>query len=150
MYSVLLGQFSYGSMHHFIPRWRPCDASPIAVRGFPAFFLSIVSRRHSVGLSETPRYKQSHFFQQISSCLCQSLRFIAILLFSVLPVFPVWANNEIATNNTFEALLSLPQTQPEEGNWKHVAPEGFDSEDEAELIRWLIRWLNRHMWLRSC
>lgn len=41
---------------------------------FPAFFLSIVSRRHSVGLSEAPRCKHSHFFQQTSSCLCQSLR----------------------------------------------------------------------------
>lgn len=50
-----------------------------------------------------------------------------------------WAANPIATSNAFDALLSLPQTQPVEGEWNHVAPEGFKDEDEATLIRWLAK-----------
>jgi len=68
-----------------------------------------------------------------------STRFSAMLLLVALIAFPAWAVNETATINAFEALLSLPQTHPDEGEWSHVAPEGFDSEDEAGLIRWLTQ-----------
>ncbi|HWR77157.1 MAG TPA: hypothetical protein VN283_08110 [Thiobacillus sp.] len=62
-----------------------------------------------------------------------------VLLFTALVANPAWAANEVATSNAFEALLSLPQTQPDEGEWGHVAPEGFNGEDETALIRWLAR-----------
>jgi len=44
-----------------------------------------------------------------------------------------------STDDAFDALLSLPQAQPEQGEWNHAAPEGFDSQDgdEAALIAWL-------------
>lgn len=68
-----------------------------------------------------------------------NLRPAALLFAGLLAVMPVAAANELATINAFEALLSLPQTQPEEGQWGHRAPPGFDSEDEADLIRWLAK-----------
>ena len=51
--------------------------------------------------------------------------------------YPVQAANERATIRAFEALLSLPQTQPEEGVWGHEAPPGFEGTDESALIEWL-------------
>src|SRR5262245_30023544 len=51
------------------------------------------------------------------------------------------AANDLATNRAFDALLSLPAAQPEEGDWGREAPPGFDREDSSEeqLIRWLRR-----------
>ena len=60
-----------------------------------------------------------------------------ILLFAALLAHPAWAANPVATSNAFDALLSLPQAQPEEGEWNHVVPKGFGAEDESGLIRWL-------------
>jgi hypothetical protein len=63
----------------------------------------------------------------------------ALLSSLVLAAAPAWAGNEAATSKAFDALLSLPQTQPQEGEWQHEAPAGFDGGDEAGLIRWLAR-----------
>ena len=53
---------------------------------------------------------------------------------------PTWAEENQATIDAFEALLSLPQTQPPEGDWGHQEPPGFVVEknnEEAALISWL-------------
>ena len=68
-----------------------------------------------------------------------SLVRICILLCAAMWAHPAWTANPVATSNAFDALLSLPQTQPEEGQWNHVAPEGFGGEDETALIRWLAK-----------
>ena len=68
-----------------------------------------------------------------------SLVRLGILLCAGLLANLTWAANPIATSDAFNALLSLPQTQPVEGQWNHVAPEGFSGEDEATLIRWLTK-----------
>ncbi|HWU53846.1 MAG TPA: hypothetical protein VN153_13660, partial [Tahibacter sp.] len=55
---------------------------------------------------------------------------------ALLPALPAAADS---TDDAFDALLSLPQAQPEQGEWNHAAPEGFDGHDgdEAALIAWL-------------
>ncbi|WP_299160537.1 hypothetical protein [Accumulibacter sp.] len=53
---------------------------------------------------------------------------------------PACAAENKATIAAVEALLSLPQTQPPEGGWEHLAPPGFVVEDEEEdevLVAWL-------------
>lgn len=50
------------------------------------------------------------------------------------------AEENQATIVAIEALLSLPQTQPPEGEWGHRAPPGFvfdENNEEAALISWL-------------
>jgi hypothetical protein len=53
---------------------------------------------------------------------------------------PACAGENQATIAAFEALLSLPQTQPPEGGWEHRAPPEFvvdGSDDETALLDWL-------------
>ncbi len=69
----------------------------------------------------------------------QRVFIFAAFLFLVLVAFPTQAANDTATQSAFDALLSLPQSKPEEGEWGHVAPKGFESEDEDGLILWLVR-----------
>jgi hypothetical protein len=56
---------------------------------------------------------------------------------ALLPVLSAAAGDP--TDDAFDALLSLPQAQPEQGEWNHAVPEGFDGHDgdEAALIAWL-------------
>lgn len=69
-----------------------------------------------------------------------SIARVFFLVLAVLSAHSVWAaTNPAATSKAFDALLSLPQTQPEEGQWDHAVPEGFEGEDETTLIRWLTR-----------
>lgn len=68
------------------------------------------------------------------------------VLFATIAGFPMVHANEIATINAFDALLSFPQTQPEDGWWNHVAPNDFDVEDgEAGLIRYLAKQKKKGM-----
>lgn len=67
------------------------------------------------------------------------LRLAAVLASLLMAAAPAWAGDNPATSKAFDALLSLPQTQPEEGEWQHSAPAGFDSQQEGDLIRWLTR-----------
>ena len=68
------------------------------------------------------------------------------VLFATIAGFPLVHANEIATINAFDALLSFPQTQPEDGWWNHVAPNDFDVEDgEAGLIRYLAKQKKKGM-----
>lgn len=63
-----------------------------------------------------------------------------MLLFVAIAFFPMALANEIATIEAFDALLSLPQTQPDDGGWNHVAPSDFNVEKgEAGLIRYLAK-----------
>ena len=64
---------------------------------------------------------------------------IYICVYVGLMAHPAGATNPVATAGAFDALLSLPQTQPEEGEWGHVTPEGFETQDETALIRWLAK-----------
>lgn len=62
------------------------------------------------------------------------------LLFACcLAVLPALSFAGDPTDDAFDALLSLPQAQPEQGEWNHAVPEGFDGHDgdEAALIEWL-------------
>jgi len=49
------------------------------------------------------------------------------------------AFDDTATDAAFDALLSMPQAQPSEGDWGVEVPDGYDGKDEAALIHWLAR-----------
>ena len=49
------------------------------------------------------------------------------------------AFDDAATDAAFDALLSMPQAQPSEGDWGVEVPDGYDGKDEAALIHWLAR-----------
>lgn len=53
-----------------------------------------------------------------------------------------WAEDDQATIAAFDALLSLPQTQPPDGGWQHIAPSGFDAQEGNEEVA-LIAWLRK-------
>jgi hypothetical protein len=59
---------------------------------------------------------------------------------ALLMVRPACAEESQATIVAVEALLSLPRTQPPEGDWGHRAPPGFvfeEGNEEVALISWL-------------
>lgn len=65
---------------------------------------------------------------------------LVVASMSLLLARPACAAENQATIAAFEALLSLPQTQPPEGGWEHHAPPGFvvdGDDDEAMLLAWL-------------
>lgn len=49
------------------------------------------------------------------------------------------AFDDEATDAAFDALLSMPQAQTSDDNWKVEAPDGYDGKDEAALIQWLAQ-----------
>lgn len=66
-------------------------------------------------------------------------RLVVTLFLLILNVSTAFAENKTATNKGFQALFSMPQAKPEEGEWSVEPPKGFNPETESELIRWLAR-----------
>lgn len=67
------------------------------------------------------------------------VRLVVTLFLLMLNVSTALAENKTATNKGFQALFSMPQAKPEEGEWNVEPPKGFNPETESELIRWLAR-----------
>lgn len=48
-----------------------------------------------------------------------------------------------ATDDAFDALLSMPAAKPAEGEWDTIKPDDFEPADESALIRYLARQVKR-------
>lgn len=48
-------------------------------------------------------------------------------------------HDDQATDRAFDALLSMPQAQPPDGDWNVAAPSGYDGSSEDDLITWLAQ-----------